>query len=568
MAIAYNSPGVSVSESVNPALAPLLANPQIVAIVGAARGEQTASERLILTGVDPVTLAYTGVQAASLVAKSSTTGETINPGAYVVTAGADPDATVTGDEPYTIRRFAATPSAPTVAASGTGALTGTYQYAVAYVNAQGITGIGTASAAVPITAAGYNLSAIPLGPAGTTARNIYRRKTAGTGADNIYRLVATINDNTTTVLSNEATSDGAAAVAATPVVGIESGDTVIVTYDYTNDDYFLPTIFSDYDDVVAKYGAPFDANGLIDSELSFAARIAFLNGASELILVAAATDGDTDVQNALAKLVDEPSVRIVVAARGTSAVNGAVASHAQSQTAQGQYRIALVAVDGTTTIPTAAAQRSAASGFNSEAVRMVNVSSLTVQNPVTGRPVNVGGQYAAAAIAGMYAARDVHIPLTRKNVAGFTGINDKRTESEKALDSAAGLLVVEDRGGVLRVRHDITTAVGSVNTRESSVVRAKYEMAARLKATLDASVVGVVTSAIRGAQITESVVTSVLEGLMVEQAISGYGDVKARNMAGDPTTVEVRFQYTPSYPINNIQVVFTINTTDGDFALA
>ena len=45
---AYSSPGVTVTETVNPSLAPLLANPSIVAIVGAARGFQSASERLVL----------------------------------------------------------------------------------------------------------------------------------------------------------------------------------------------------------------------------------------------------------------------------------------------------------------------------------------------------------------------------------------------------------------------------------------------------------------------------------------------------------------------------------------
>jgi hypothetical protein len=62
--------------------------------------------------------------------------------------------------------------------------------------------------------------------------------------------------------------------------------------------------------------------------------------------------------------------------------------------------------------------------------------------------------------------------------------------------------------------------------------------------------------------------TGVLEQLVLEGVINAYSDVKARLLT-DPTTVEVRFQYTPAYPINNINVVFTINTQtgDGDFQL-
>jgi hypothetical protein len=63
------------------------------------------------------------------------------------------------------------------------------------------------------------------------------------------------------------------------------------------------------------------------------------------------------------------------------------------------------------------------------------------------------------------------------------------------------------------------------------------------------------------------VVIGVLEGLMAEEAISGYADVKARFLQNDPTTIEVRFQYTPAYPINTISVVFTINPNSGDFDL-
>jgi hypothetical protein len=212
--------------------------------------------------------------------------------------------------------------------------------------------------------------------------------------------------------------------------------------------------------------------------------------------------------------------------------------------------------------------RDAASALNNEAIRFVSPASFTMQNPITGRALNVGGQYVAAALAGMYAARDLHVPLTRKTLAGFTGVGDVRTASELGLDSAAGLLVIEDKGGILRVRHDITTAVGSVNSRESSVVRAKYEMAHRIKRSLDDSVVGLVVPDGRGPMLVENAVAAILETLRIEQVISAYQDVKGRLLTGDPTTVEVRFSYTPSYPLNNISVVFTIDTLSGDFNIS
>jgi hypothetical protein len=566
---AYNNPGVTVTESVNPAIAPILANPQLVALVGPARGYATASERLVLTGTTAQTLRYTGVSTGSVTAVNGITGIAINPGAYVITQSSDPDATVTGDEIYTVARFLAPTAAPTAASGGTGTLVGTYVYAYSFVNASGETGISPASNAAVLATGGANLTAVAVGPTGTTARNVYRMKTS-TGGDNKWHLVATIAGNSTTTLSNESTIDSVAQGDGVTtfgtqqaVQGIADGDTIVLTYQYTDQNYYKATIFDDYDDIVDRYGAPFDSNGNINSALSFAARYVFLNGASELVVSAARTSAQTDIDAGLATLESEPNVRIVVTTGGTAANAASVASHVVKMNGQGYYRIGIVGYDGSATATTAAVLRSAASGLNNEAVRLVNASSFAITNPVTGRPSNIGGQYAAAAVAGMYAGRDVQIPLTRKTVAGFDAVNDFRTASDLALDSSSGLLVIENRGGILRIRHDLTTAVGSVNTRESSVVRAKYEMAGRLKDTLDASVVGVVVPQSRAPLMVQGVVVGVLEQLLLEAVINGYSDVKGRLLV-DPTTVEVRFQYTPAYPINNIVVVFTINTQTGD----
>jgi len=569
VALAYNSPGVTVTESVVPALAPVVATPSLVAIVGAASGSQSATERLVLTSTTAQTLAHTGVSTPSVVVKLASTGAVINGGNYSVVQTADPDTTVTGDEIYTIARVAPPATGPTVAATGTGALTGTYEYAVSFVNAGGETGIGPSSGTVAIAGAGFNLTAIPVGPTGTTQRKVYRKKSVGTSADSLFHLVATIGDNTTLVLNNEATADATANAAVQPNTGIASGDTVTVSYTYTDANYFEATIMSDYADVVDKYGSPFDANGNVNSKLSFAARLAFLNGADEIITLAATADTQTPIEAALTKLEDEPDVRIVVIANGGSWAPSSLYAHTTKMNGQGFYRFGIAGRDGTPTLIDAASIRAAASALNDESIRYVNVSSFYLSNPVTGANLSVGAWAAAAAIAGMYAGRDVQIPLTRKTVAGFVGINDVRRETEKALDAAAGLLVIEERGGgVIRVRHDITTAVGSVNTREASVVRAKYELAHRVKVALDASAVGAVLPAGRAASLVETITSSVLDGLVVEQAINGYSDVKGRLLDGDPTTVEVRFQYLPAYPINNINVVFTINTTTGDFAAA
>ncbi len=97
---------------------------------------------------------------------------------------------IADDQPLSV------PGAPNVAlASGTELEIGAYKYAITFITANGET---TAGSEAQITTTSGNqrvqLSNIPTGPAGTTARRIYRTAVGGSQK----KLVATINDNVTT----------------------------------------------------------------------------------------------------------------------------------------------------------------------------------------------------------------------------------------------------------------------------------------------------------------------------------------------------------------------------------
>jgi len=88
------------------------------------------------------------------------------------------------------------PGAPTLAlAAGTDLGIGLYQYAVTFVTANGQTTPGT-QAEITTTSGNQRvqLSNIPIGPGGTTARRIYRSAVGG----GQKKLVTTISDNVTT----------------------------------------------------------------------------------------------------------------------------------------------------------------------------------------------------------------------------------------------------------------------------------------------------------------------------------------------------------------------------------
>ena len=560
---AYNSPGVQVTEQVSASLAPLLADPQIVALVGPAAaaggsgGPQSATERIFLSASTPVALKNTGVNASSLVVSNNISGAVVNPGNYVLTTTSG-SSSITGDEVTSIARVSPPATAPTLATGAGGTLAAaTYVYEISYTNAGGETAPGPVSSVITLSVPGsVTLSNIPIGPTGTTARNVYRAvQTAG--VNGTFTLQATVPDNTTTTLANE----GSTATNTLPKLGIADGETVLVAYNYTDNFFFSPTFFSDFDDIRDKYGPSFDATGAVASPLTLAARFAFMNGASEIVCVAAATSSDTDVSAAIQKLENDDTITMISVVSGSASVHAALAAHLTAMATIGKYRMGVVGQDGSVNTITATTLRNS-QAYNNEALMMVSPAAFTYQNPITGRPNILGGQYAAAAILGMFAARDVHIPLTRKTVSGFSDVYDTRSATESALDSSAGLLVIESRSGTLRVRHGVTTAATNVNTREASVVRAKYDMARRLRFALD-GVVGLVAPATEAPLIVQSQVVGVLDQLAVEGIISGYQDVKARLLSSDLTTVEVRYNYTPAYPINNISIVFTINTQTG-----
>lgn len=93
------------------------------------------------------------------------------------------------------------PQACTAAAAGvTGALTGAYNYKVAFTTASGTTEGGVTSNTVTLSADSMSLTGIPVSPShSVTARQIYRNKV---GNLTTFYLLTTLSDNTTTIYTD------------------------------------------------------------------------------------------------------------------------------------------------------------------------------------------------------------------------------------------------------------------------------------------------------------------------------------------------------------------------------
>jgi hypothetical protein len=181
--------------------------------------------------------------------------------------------------------------------------------------------------------------------------------------------------------------------------------------------------------------------------------------------------------------------------------------------------------------------------------------------------VNLGGQYAAAAVAGLHAAQAVQEPLTRKNIVSFYEIPTQLTAGTLVELQRQGILVLhQHRNGSIGIRHGLTTVgpTGNKYTQEISVVAGKDRLHQLLQDTLDNQ--GLVGSLIEETtpDFVEGTVVGALEVAKDSRLIADYTNVNWRLPIGTPTVIEIRFEYQPSMPLNYVLVKFALDTDTGN----
>lgn len=364
---------------------------------------------------------------------------------------------------------------------------------------------------------------------------------------------------------------------------IETGNPqVTVTYRYTDADYHALHYFDDFDTLVNVYGQPLDpVSGAIVSPLSLAAQIAIENGANFIYTVALNGVGALSQQFTAAYrlLQGNYDVNLVVPIWPGMVTTAAVSGMMQllkplveNDADDGYLRMALVGVDKGYG-PTFSDLSTLAITTSSDRVVLAWPNTLQLYNGVVNANVDVDGWYLAAAYAGMLAKGRPQTPLTRKYPIGFAGmstvVQQSLTKSVKNQLSSSGVCLTEvDRLGRLVVRHGLTTNfAGGVLNREISLLRAQDALYNLVQQTLEnADMIGTPIDAQTGIKV-KGIVQGVLEQAVTYGLIFGYNNVKVRQQnppSGDPTIIEVKFAYQPSYPLNYILVSFTIDTTTGE----
>ena len=362
---------------------------------------------------------------------------------------------------------------------------------------------------------------------------------------------------------------------------IEDGQRVFVSYQFTDSEYYAPHRFQNYDEVQAYYGEGLDiTDDTVQSPLSLAARVAMQNGAREVVLLAVEQSGSsvdrTDLGSAYNQLLATPEVTIVVplpvgisGTDGDSGDAGGAAddldNHVREATDNGMPRIGIFGYDRTISMtPTTISQ-----DVQSKRTMVAYPNRLRYHNSRTNNTFEVSGYYLAAAYAGRFAGQQVQEPLTRKRVRGFAGIpSDLQQEMTISLMnsySSGGVAVTEvDRSQRLIVRHGVSSDVSDLMTREINLVRASDALTLLLNNTMDDS--GLIGSTIdeETANTVRSIALGALETAMDNGLIVNHRNLLVRQILGDPSVIEVKFEYQPAYPLNYIVVVYSVNVQTGE----
>ena len=351
---------------------------------------------------------------------------------------------------------------------------------------------------------------------------------------------------------------------------ILAGDIVEVSYRYTDVEYFEDRTFWDFDDVRDAYGPAFDAEGNIISELTLAARLAIQNGASSVVCVAVdAADPSVptldEYVTALNKLSDNPDVSVIVPATGMQPLHVEVLAHVNRQSLAQFERRAILGRDGSGTSISSSQLTNNARALSSRRIALVSPTKMVYFSSEVNRDVEIGGQFLAAALAGLSVSLRPSTPLTRKRVLGFSDIGIRATEVQKSLESQNGLMVVEKtREGQIRVRHGVTTDPATYLDREWSVTGQEDAMLYRLRRFLDNNqIIGSIINDITLVTV-KATVDSTLQSLISDQTINGYSDLKVRQLGTQPDVVEIRFAWNPAMPLNYIVVRYSVNVTTGE----
>lgn len=403
-------------------------------------------------------------------------------------------------------------------------------------------------------------------------------------------------DYTLTVVADPS---GNAALAHVTIVrvntspNVSDGQQVSITYNYADAGYYAPQVFYDQQSVINAYGQPFLSAvpvtpnaSQVANPLSCAAQVAFSNGASTLICVALnPADGALAAQfsAAYAKLATTPAASIIVPVftDDLSPSSGTVAAYAQSL-AQGLNTACVSAYnngfprigffglprnysEADLPVPTLAA------GISSRRLILAYPEIVLLYNTATASTFRSSGCYLAVSLGAILSSLPVNTGVTNQVIRGTGGLPQSEvsmmtTAFMNSLAASGVSVCAVTYNGALACRQGLTTDVSAINHSEISVVRQADSLFVSVSQ-------GLINAGLIGRPITVNTVSAVQEAVLgiLEAAVNHQVIIRYTNLTvvqqtypgGNPTVMNVTFQYLPAFPLNYITVQMAIDLSGG-----
>ena len=397
-------------------------------------------------------------------------------------------------------------------------------------------------------------------------------------------VVATVS-NVTTIT----TITGGAGIA-----GVGTNGWIAANYNYTTAVSGATYTFYNFDGVQNTFGPAFAFNSTtgavtINSPATLAAYLAFQNGAQIVScqnIIAPNSGSNQDFLDAIQGLVTIPGINVIVPLKYDTDYNTTtsgilftgLSNFLIAQASNGVYQCAFVGMDSTVTstnlINTVAKIASnISSGSNTNGTRM----SLAVPQQINVNPglnsttgistgfVTIDGFYLAAALAGLFVGQpDVYIPITHKIINGVQSIPSQVSASDSTtIQSLGGCIVRQRANGQIYVRHGLTLNTTNWLTQEISINAIGDRLSNNIANALESSTL--IGSALTSTNLAslQSIVLATLMRSVNTNLIQSYQSLSYSVNPATPTTVNVSFQYSPTYPLNYVQVSLSINAQSG-----
>lgn len=317
-------------------------------------------------------------------------------------------------------------------------------------------------------------------------------------------------------------------------------------------------------------------NSSVNSPVTLAAQLAFQNGASQVWVfpvkraVPTAASTSTDWSNAFTamEIVNGIGVIDTIVPLYDYTTSGfdrtTFANYLSYQQLHSILQRMFVSQDTSASTAQATSLAADAAIFGNQRISLVAPTIIQYQVSSNSQ-IDIGGFYVAAALAGLLSSLPgPQEPLTHKVLQGFVTINPPISTADYITLQTYGVLCVKQKAdGTIYVRHGLTTNTTNWLTEEISIIAAQDALYNNIRNTIDNSTV--IGSALT--QNTAHAVVSIIQGVLTDAVninlIQAYTGLQFTQSTTLPTTITVTFQYSPTFPLNYVNVSFSINPTAG-----